>query len=72
MQAHRRGHELVMETDPADSVPGTLHVNPRDVMMMIKVLLKPSVIGYVLLLPFYYSRWKKTQNKPEAAAEAWW
>ncbi|OPY76306.1 MAG: hypothetical protein A4E65_03216 [Syntrophorhabdus sp. PtaU1.Bin153] len=67
-----KGHELVMETDPNDSVPGSLYVTPKDVIAMIKLLTAPSVIGYLLMLPFHYGKFKRQQQEPEKGAEAWW
>ena len=68
----REGNELVLDTDPTDSVPGSLYVTPKDVISTIRLFLNLTVIGYLLLLPLYYMKWQKHQQDTENAPDAWW
>ena len=61
-RVHREGDELVLDTDPSDSVPGSLYATPKDIVSLIRLSITPSVIGYILLLPLYYFRWKRRQR----------
>ncbi len=67
-----RGHELVMETDPNDSVPGSLYITPKDITGMIRLLLSPSVIAYMFMLPFHYIKSKERPDEPKTTTETWW
>jgi hypothetical protein len=61
-RVRREGDELVLDTDPSDSVPGSLYTTPKDIVGLIRLSITPSVIGYIALLPLHYFRWKRRQR----------
>jgi hypothetical protein len=67
-----RGDDLVLETDPNDSVPGTLYVTPKDITGMMKLLMSRAFIGYMCTFPARYRRAKKRLADTGSASESWW
>ena len=67
------GDELILETDPHDSVPGTLYVSPRDIVGLTRLFMSRAFFGYMLKLPFTYRRSKKHQEQTGATtSDVWW
>ncbi len=62
-RVHCEDDQIILESDPSDSLPGSFFVTPGDVVSMIKLSLTPSVIGYIVLFPFYYLRWTRRKAR---------
>ena len=50
----RDGDLIVISSDPTQSMPAEVYMNPQDVASMIKASINFSVISYMLLFPFLY------------------
>ena len=50
----REGDILVLKSDTTKSMPAEVEMTAQDAVDMIKAALNPSVISFVLLLPFLY------------------
>ena len=55
----RDGDQIVISSDPTQSMPAEVYMTPKDVAGMIKASLNLSVISYVLLFPFLYIKYLK-------------
>ena len=67
----RQGDKIAVNGILMGAWPSDMFVGPEDVSRFIGMLFKsPSVIGYVLVLPFIRRRWKKAQRKKEQALQA--
>lgn len=50
----RDGNNLVIRSDTSKSMPAEVVMSPQDAFSWLKAALKPSVISFVLALPYLY------------------
>jgi hypothetical protein len=58
----RDGDQIVITSDPEQSMPAEVYMTPKDVASVIKASLNPSVISYVFLFPFLYIKHLKKDS----------
>lgn len=67
----RKGDKIAVNGILMGAWPSDMFVGPEDVVRFIGMLFKsPSVIWYVLTLPFILPRWRKKKQKKEQALQA--
>lgn len=52
----REGEALVVLSDPSVSLPTKIYLTPEDIVQVLRAMLSPGVVGYLLRLPFLYLR----------------
>ena len=58
----RDGDQIVISSDPTKSMPAEVYMTPKDVVCIIKASLNLSVISYILLFPFLYIKYLKSDS----------
>ena len=58
----RDGDQIVISSDPTKSMPAEVYMTPKDVAGMIKASLNLSMISYILLFPFLYIKYLKSDS----------
>lgn len=58
----RDGNRIVISSDPTQSMPAEVYMNPKDVVSMIKASLNLSVISYMFLFPFLYIKYLRSDS----------
>ncbi len=58
----REGDVLLIKSDPTKSMPVEVEMSAQDAVGMIKAALNPSVISFVLLLPYLYFKQKRARE----------
>lgn len=53
---------ILLKSDPEKSMPAEVYMTPQDVVDVIKVAFNPSVISFVLLLPYLYFKSKRAEE----------
>ena len=58
----RDGDQIVISSDPTQSMPAEVYMSPKDVARVIKAALNLSVISYMFLFPLIYIKYLKKDS----------
>ena len=58
----RDGDEIVITSDPTQSMPAEVYMTPKDVASVIRASLNLSVISYMFLFPFLYIKYLRKDS----------
>ena len=58
----RDGDQIVISSDSTKSMPAEVYMTPKDVVCIIKASLNLSMISYILLFPFLYIKYLKSDS----------
>ena len=77
----RRGNLLLVHSDPERSMPTTIHIAPKDMFEILKIMLKSRELWkFLLMSPWYFLGSKKrskiaptidSQNKLHSGNQKW-
>ena len=59
----RQENVLVIESHPDSKMPSTVYVSPQDVVAVLRrMLVNPGAILFLLALPYFLFRWKRSNQ----------
>ncbi|HNP35930.1 MAG TPA: hypothetical protein PKK10_08765 [Woeseiaceae bacterium] len=65
----REGNLLLIKSDANSTMKSSVYVSPEDVVEFLKrFFVSPSAILFVLGLPWFFYRWRKSGRKQTSAA----